>query len=96
MLDSTRTQKLFIQYLKIACLSARMSKIPSWHLLAQSLHKKQQNKKHNMFKVKKKDARVTSANCIFISIDIGLVSFFVNFGHISHRFLIFLSQTLNR
>ena len=38
MLDSTHTKKLFIQYLKIAWLSAHIDKIPSSHLLFQ--HKK--------------------------------------------------------
>ena len=37
-----------------------------------------------MLKVKKKENRVISTNCVFISIDVVLVSFFVNFGHISH------------
>ena len=49
-----------------------------------------------MFKVKKKDNRVTLTNCVFMSIDIVLVSFFVDFGHISHRFLVFLFLTLNK
>ena len=43
-----------------------------------------------MFKVKKKDTRDTSTNCVFMSIGIVLVSFFVNFGPISLRFLVFL------
>ena len=49
-----------------------------------------------MFKVKKKDTRVTSTKCVFMSIDVVMVSFLVNFRHISHRFLIFLYLTLNR
>ena len=34
-----------------------------------------------MLKVKKKDNRVTSTNCVFMSIDVILVSVFVNFEH---------------
>ena len=41
-----------------------------------------------MFKVKKKDTRATPTSCEFTSIDIVLVSFFVNFGQISYRFLV--------
>ena len=39
-----------------------------------------------MFKVKKKDIRVTSVNCMFTSTDIVLVPLFVNFGLISYLF----------
>ena len=38
----------------------------------------------------KKETRAASTNCIFMLIDVILVSFFVNFGHISCRFLVFL------
>ena len=38
----------------------------------------------------------TSTNCAVMSIDVIPVSFFVNFGHISHRFLVFLLLTLNK
>ena len=48
-----------------------------------------------MSKVKKKDTRTTSINCVFMSIEVVLVSFFVNFGHFSHRFLQILLLTLN-
>ena len=47
-------------------------------------------------KVKKKDTRARSINCVFMSIDVVLVSFFVDFGHISHHFPVFLLLTLNR
>ena len=43
-----------------------------------------------MFKAEKKDTRATSTNCVFMSIDVVLVSFFVNFRHTSHPFLVFL------
>ena len=46
-----------------------------------------------MLKVKKKDTRATPSNCVFMLINVVLVSSFVNFGHIPHRFLVFL---LNR
>ena len=46
-----------------------------------------------MFKIKKKDAWATSINCVFMSIDIVLVSFFVNFGHNSDCVLVFLLLT---
>ena len=49
-----------------------------------------------MFKVKKKDTGATSINGVFMPINVALVSFFVNFGHISHRFLVFLLLTLNK
>ena len=38
------------------------------HLLVKTYHKKQQNKKQNMFKAKKKDTRAMSINCVFMSI----------------------------
>ena len=47
-----------------------------------------------MSKVKKKDTEATSTNSMFMSIDVVLVSFFVNFGHISHLFPLFLFLTL--
>ena len=48
-----------------------------------------------MYKVKKKtpDQRQQT---VFMSINVVVVSFFVNFGHISHRFLVLLLRTLNR
>ena len=49
-----------------------------------------------MFKVKKKDTRAMTINFVFVSVDVSLVSFFVNFGHILHRFLVFLLLTSNR
>ena len=49
-----------------------------------------------MVKVKKEDTRATSTNCMFMSTDAVLVSFFVNFGHISQRFLVFLFLSLNK
>ena len=48
-----------------------------------------------MFKVKKKDTTATSTNCVLMSIDVILVSFFVNFGHISHRFLVIFIEQVN-
>ena len=36
-----------------------------------------------MFKVTKKDTRGMSINFVLLSIDVFLVSFFINFGHIS-------------
>ena len=62
MLDSTHKKKLFMQYLKIAQLSALILKILSLQLLAQSY------KKQNIFKIKKKDTKATSINCMFIFI----------------------------
>ena len=44
-----------------------------------------------MFKVKNKD----SSCCWQTSIDVALVSFVVNFKHISHFFLVFSFLTLN-
>ena len=52
--------------------------------------------KQNMFKVKKKYTITTSANCVFMSIDVVQVFVFVNFGHITHRFLVFCLLSLNR
>ena len=50
-----------------------------------------------MLKVKKKYTRVMSSKCVFMSIDVVLVSFFfVKFGHFSHCFLVILLLTLNR
>ena len=49
-----------------------------------------------MFKVEKKDTGVMSTNCVFMSLDVALVSFFVNFGHILHCFPVFLMLTLNK
>ena len=49
-----------------------------------------------MFKDKKKDTSATSINFGFMSIDIVLLSFFVNFGHILHYFPVFLLLTLNK
>ena len=46
-----------------------------------------------MFRVKKIDKKVASTNYVSISIDVILVTFFVNFGH---RFLVFLFLTLNK
>ena len=46
-----------------------------------------------MFKVKKKDTRAMSINCVFMSIDIVLESFFVHFGDISDHLLVFLWLT---
>ena len=43
-----------------------------------------------MMSVKKKDTTMMSVNCMFMSIDIILMSFFVNFGHFSHHFLVIL------
>ena len=43
-----------------------------------------------MLLVKKKIHQAMSTNWMFMSIHVFLVSFFVNFGHISHRFLVFL------
>ena len=56
------TNKLFPHYLKITWLSAHINKIPSQHLQVQSYNKKRQNKKQNMFKVKK-DTWATSTVC---------------------------------
>ena len=42
-----------------------------------------------MFKDKKKDTRAKSINCVFMSMGVDLVSFVVNVGHNSHRFLFF-------
>ena len=42
-----------------------------------------------MFKVKKEDTRAMSINCVFMSTDVILVPFFVNFEHNSLRFLVF-------
>ena len=39
--------------------------------------------KQNMFNIKKKDTRGTSANCVFMSIDIVPGYFFVNFDFLS-------------
>ena len=49
-----------------------------------------------MFKVRKKDTTAMSTNCVFMSIDVVIVSFFVNSGYISYCFLVFLLLTLNR
>ena len=38
----------------------------------------------------------TSTNCVVMSIDVIPVPFFVNFGHISHRFLVILLLTSNK
>ena len=43
-----------------------------------------------MSKVKKKDTRVMSINCMFMSVDVILVIFFVNFGHFSQFFSNFI------
>ena len=43
-----------------------------------------------MFKDKKKDTRAKSINCVFMSMGVDLVSFVVNVGHNSHRFLVYL------
>ena len=48
-----------------------------------------------MLKFKKKDTRAMSNNCVFMSTDVVLVSFYVNVGHILHYFLVFLYLTLN-
>ena len=41
-------------------------------------------------KVKKKDIRASLNNCIIMSIEVVLVSFVVDFGHISYHSLVFL------
>ena len=49
-----------------------IKEIPSQHLLAQSYHKKQQNKKQNMFKVNKRHQNYI--NYVFMVIDIVFMS----------------------
>ena len=49
-----------------------------------------------MLEVKKKGTRATSSKFVFMSIDVVLVSCFVNFVHISHCLLVFLWLTLKR
>ena len=49
-----------------------------------------------MFRVKKKDTRATSTNCVFMSMDVIVVSSVVNVGHNLHRFVVFLLLALNR
>ena len=48
-----------------------------------------------MFKVKKKDTRAVSTNCVFMFIDVVLVPFLLILD-ISLRFLVFLLLTLHR
>ena len=43
-----------------------------------------------MSKVKKKDTRAMSINCVLMSIGVVLVSFFVNFGHFFDCFLVII------
>ena len=49
-----------------------------------------------MLYVEKKDTRAMPTNCVFKSIGVVLVSFFVNFRHILHCFLGFLLLSLEQ
>ena len=49
-----------------------------------------------MFNGKKNDTRAMSISGMLMSVDVALVSFFVNFGNISHCVPIFLLLTLSR
>ena len=40
--------------------------------------------------IKKEDIRATSTTCVFMSIDVVLMSFFVNFGHTLQRSKVFI------